>query len=241
MDKPRPRKSFLTVFFQKLIEARWFFAFSASGCATIVGISLTFGINSCRENRRVKHEMHKSMLQATDNIGERFENIDKWMSKIQAQNRLYEIADSLLSENAQLPDTLCEEIRYTLPYVRLTAFDHEFEKIFRGSYQLWQLRNNNDSLTYYLGECYDGLNTVESTCDELTTGMLDEIGLINAETSFWRKEPPDWTRILLTNPRFQYYMSLRRGKTGIALDVLEQTREIYTKKVLPLSEKLRDE
>lgn len=47
-------------FFKQLIEAKWFYTFSASAMATIVGISLTFGLNSLRESNRKESEAKRS-------------------------------------------------------------------------------------------------------------------------------------------------------------------------------------
>lgn len=227
--------------FHSLIEARWFFSVSASGVASIIGISLTFGINSCRENQRVKREVRKSMLQAVDNIRERFEDAQKWVDRIENQNRVFRIADSINVAGEELPDELCEEFRYTMPHIKISAFDHEFEKIFRGSYQIWQMQNGvNDSLAFYIGQCYDGLNTVESTCQTLTDSMLEQIGIVNASKNFYRLPPREWTLTLINDPRFQYYMTVRRVKANIAASILSQAKNDYDKNVVVRSDKLRD-
>lgn len=217
----------------RLAGARWFFSFSSGLCATIAGILLTFGIESCRERQRVKAEIRKSMLQAVDNLAERFQDAGQWVEIIGKQDAVYSVADSLYVAGIQLSDSLCEEFRYTIPYVRLASFDHEFEKIFRGSYQLWQLQNRGDSLALNIGECYDGLNLVETTCAELTEGMLEQLASINATEGFYRLPPREWTLKLLADPRFQYFMSVRRVKSEVAADILEQARRIYDTAVLP--------
>lgn len=226
--------------FRLLVEARWFFAVSASCVATIIGITLTFGINSCRENNRVRHEMEKSMLQAADNISERFGDASEWLTVIENQNRVYRTADSLYSAGAQLSDSLCLEFRGTMPFIKISAFDHEFEKIFRGSYQIWQLQNRNDSLAFYIGQCYDGLNTVEATCENLTEGMLEQIGIVNATKGFYRMSPREWTLTLLADPQFQYYMTVRRVKTAIASEILKMALQDYETNVLPRTRRLSE-
>ena len=219
----------------------WFAELTASTLATMIGIGLTFGIDSCVTRQREKRELNKSLLQAVDNLGERFEDTRSWMDKITAQNDIYETADSIYSATGSLPDSICDKFRRTMPYVRVTAFDHDFEKIFRGSYQLWQLQNSNDSLVYYIGECYDVLNTVETTCQTLTEGMLEQIGEVNASKHFFRLSPREWTIALITDPQFQYYMSVRWGKMMIASALLEETEEEYETKVVALSKNLGDE
>lgn len=229
----------VTRLFRQLIEARWFFAFSASLCATIIGITLTFGLNGLREAKRVKAEMQKSMLQAADNLQERIEEAQQWVDDIENQNRVYSLVDSLYTSGSEIPDSICEEFRYTMPYIRLSAFDHEFEKIFRGSYQIWQIQNDKDGLAFYIGQCYDGLNIVETTCADLTEEMLDEIGTINSKEGFYRLAPREWTMALISSPSFQYYMSVRKVKTDIALNILNSVKTDYAENVLPETEALR--
>ena len=212
---------------------------TASGIATIIGIGLTFGLDSYFERQREKRELRKSMIQAVDNLGERFEDTRIWIDKILNQNRVYEIADSLYFATGELPDSICEEFRYTMPYVKVSAFDHDFEKIFRGSYQIWQLQNANDSLVYYIGQCYDGLNLVENTCQTLTEGMIEQIGIINASKHFHRLTPREWTVTLLTDPQFQYYMSIRWGKATIASNILNRATADFRTNVLPRASRIR--
>lgn len=226
-------------FFRMLVEARWFFTFSSGLCSTIIGISLTFGINSCRESRRLQRDVQKSMLQATENLGERIDEAKRWLSVIIEENKTYEVADSFLTVEGKIPQDISIDFYNSLPYVRLSSFDHEFEKIFRGSYELWQVHNNNDSLNYYISQCFDGLNIVETTCEDLTESMLELIGVINAEKNFYRSSAQEWTYTLVSNPKFQYYMSVRNVKSEIASAILEQVGEDYRNHVIPLSEPLR--
>ena len=234
-DRPNAPRRLLRM----LVEARWFFSFSASLCATIVGISLTFGINSCRENQRVRSEMRKSIVQAIDNIGERYAGAERWLDKLQQQNRIFETADSIYYATESLPDSVCAEVNTNLPYVRLTAFDHEFEKVFRGSYQLWQLQASNDSLTYYIGLCYDGLNTVEASLQEATDGMLEQFSAYTAAHSGEHLSPAEWTAGLISDPSFQFFMAIRGTKTEIAASLLREVHTIYQTHLLPASSILR--
>lgn len=233
-DERQPRRrNPIGRFFRHLVEARWFFAFSASVCATIVGISLTFGINSCRETKRARADMRKSLLQAADNLAERIDNVRQWLEIIENENRLYAEADSIYRLREAIPDSVAEAFYYSVPYVRITALDHEYEKVFRGSYQLWQLQSSNDSLAYYINQCFDGLNVVETTCEALSEGMISEMETINAETGFFRQEPQPWTMTLISNPRFQFFMSIRSLRTAVAASFLEQIMADYDTNVLP--------
>lgn len=217
---------------------RWISDMTAGCIATMIGIGLTFGIDSCVDRQREKRELRKSMLQAIDNLGERFDDTELWLGKILDQNRIYEIADSIYYATGDLPDSISLKFRTTIPYIKVSAFDHDFEKIFRGSYQLWQLQSQSDSLVYYIGQCYDGLNTVEATCRELTEGMLEQIGLINAAKHFHRTSPREWTLALLTDPQFQYFMSIRWGKATVASYTFQDAKTDYERNVVPRGEKL---
>lgn len=226
--------------FQKLVEVRWFFTFTSSLCATVIGISLTFGINSCREARRAREEMRKSMLQASDNLNDRFNDAKGWLEIIEYQNEIYSEADSLYSTGSELPDSLCVEFWNAIPYVRIASYDHDFEKIFRGSYQIWQLQSREDSLAFDIGVCYDGLNLVENTCAELTEGMLEKIGEINSRERFYRLPPREWTETLLSDSDFQYFMVVRKVKSRVAADVFADTKDVFDTYVVPQSEKLKN-
>ena len=222
-----------------LVEARWFFAVTASGVATILGISLTFGINSCREQQRQQREIQKSLLQAVDNLSDRFEYAQIWMEMIEKQNEIYSVADSINSEGGSLADSICDMFRRNMVYILMSTNDHEYEKIFRGSYQLWQLQNNEDSLVYYIAQCYDGLNIVENTSFELIDSMLKEIGDVNQKTPFFRQQPREWTLALINNPSFQYYMSIRKVKSNIIGDILRQAKKDFDTNVIPRSSSLK--
>ena len=231
MEKKPGKKNFLSKGFNRLVEARWFFAMSASMVATITGISLTFGINSCRDNQRKNEEKKKSMLQAVDNLADRFQDAEEWISALRRQSDVYNYTDSVYFSGGHLTDSICEKFRYTMPFVKISAFDHEFEKVFRGSYQLWQLQNNTDSLAFYICLCYDGLNIVEKTCEELTEGMLEKIGEVNSRKSFNRLPPREWTVTLLEDPNFQYYMSVRKVKAEIAGQILRMAKKDFDENV----------
>lgn len=232
MEEKKENRNFFVRLFRLLVETRWFFTMTASGTATIIGISLTFGINSCRESHRVKREAEKSMMQAIENLDERFDDAHAWMDIINNQTRVFRITDSINRCGGEIPDSLCDEFRNTMPFIKISAFDHEFEKIFRGSYQLWQLHNNNDSLAFYIGECYDALNTVESSCQRLSESMLEQIGICNATQPFYRLDNRQWTVALLNHPQFQYYMAVRGVKAAIASGILQEAKRDYNAHVV---------
>lgn len=216
----------------------WFAELTASTLATVIGIGLTFGIDSCVRQNRERQELRKSMLQAVDNLGERFEDTRLWMDKILAQNRVYVTVDSIYYATGDIPDSLCLDFRKTMPMIKISAYDHDFEKIFRGSYQLWQLQSASDSLAYYISQCYDGLNGVETTCKNLTEELVEQMGVVNASHHFVRQSPREWTLSLLTDPRFQYYMSTRRAKAMLASSILDAAEEDYRQNVVPRSRAL---
>jgi hypothetical protein len=88
-------------FYHELCETRWFYTFTASCTTTIVGISLTFGINSCRESRRIKQESHRLLKRA---ILVRQEFLNKTGKRYEVNNsvfhiyRQYRIAANKLAE-----------------------------------------------------------------------------------------------------------------------------------------------
>lgn len=240
-DSEGGKGNIITRLYRALLNARWFYAVSASTVATILGISLTFGINSCRENRRVKKELRESLVQAINNLEERFADSQEWMEIINSQNRIYQTVDSINREGEEIPEDLCIEFKSTIPFVKISAFDHEFEKIFRGSYEMWQHQSQSDSLVYYISQCYDGLNIVERTCDQLTESMVEKLGEINVSENYFRLPPREWTLALINNPGFQYYMSTRRVKAAIASAILEQAKNDFDTNVITRSKFLRKE
>lgn len=239
MDAETPRRGFIKRLQQIKLRRSWISNMTASTLATVIGIGLTFGIDGCVQRNREREVRQKSMIQAVENLGERFDETQQWIDKLMAQNDLYELADSIYTSGSTLPDSLCDRFSNTMLYVKVSAFDHDFEKIFRGSYQLWQLQTRNDSLVYYISQCYDGLNVVENTCENLTEGLVEQIGLINADKHFHRLSAREWTETLLSDARFQYYMSIRWGKTYIATRILQRAKEDYDKNVLPRLHELR--
>lgn len=209
--------------------------------ATIIGIWLTFGIDSCVDSRREKREAVRSLLQAVDNLGERFEYTQEWIDIVENQNHVYHIADSINVAGGRLPDSICDRFRMTMPYVQISAFDHDYEKIFRGSYQFWQLHNNDKNLVFYISQCYDGLNLVESNCREMCDGMLQQIGICNASKQFYRMDNRRWTLTLLNDAGFQYYMAVRGVKSSITANIFRQARNDYDSIVMKRSERLRND
>lgn len=223
---------------RRLRRGRWWSDMTASGIATILGIALTFGVDSCVTRARERKEMRESLVQAVDNLKERFADTGEYMEIIEMQNAVYVTADSIYRLGALLPDSVCEAFRNTMPYVKISAYDHEFEKIFRGSYELWQLQHSSDSLAFYIGQCYDGLNTVETTCQKLGESLLEKIAVVNASKSFFRSESDrEWTLALLDDPEFQYYMAVRRVKAGITSEILKAAKSDYETNVVKRIEK----
>lgn len=240
MDSNNRKKNPIASFFRLLVETRWVFTFSASATATIIGISLTFGINSCRERQRVRGELEKSMVQASENLLERLEETHEWVEIIQRENRLYELADSFLKADGDIPDSVVTDFVNSIPYIRLSAFDHDFEKIFRGSYQLWQQYNSNDDLRYYIASCFDGLNVVEETCQEMTDEMLTQIEEINKTDNLFLLPKKDRINLLLKSHHFRFFMAVRAVKMQIAANILEEVQSEYDTYVVPLVKEIQE-
>lgn len=198
-------------FFGKLIEYRWFYTFSASATATIVGISLTFGINSCRDNHRKRAEAEESVMEAVGNISIRAKQMRQWCDLLEEQNRIYLTADSIYRSGTEIPDSVCVLFRETLPQLQTFLTDHGFEKVFRESYQLWQVLDQK-KLTDLINGCFEILDYTEPLCQELLESMLSHMEECNRETPFVGRDSRFFTEAMLARPQFRLYMSLRVGK-----------------------------
>lgn len=201
-------------FFKKLVEYRWFYTFSASATATIVGISLTFGINSCRDNHRKRAEAEDSVMEAVGNISIRSEQVRQWCDLLEEQNRIYLTADSISRSGAEIPDSVCVQFREVLPQLQTYITDHGFEKVFRESYQLWQVLEQ-DKLTDLINGCFEILDYTEPMCQDLLGSMITQMEECNAVTPFVGRDSRFFTEAMLARPQFRFYMSLRVGKVTL--------------------------
>ncbi|MGN0191208.1 MAG: hypothetical protein ACI39U_06085, partial [Candidatus Cryptobacteroides sp.] len=154
-------------FFHKLFENRWFCSFTASATATVVGISLTFGINSCRDQRHKIMEAEKSVMEAVSNLSIRIDQVGEHIGLLEEQNNLFCYADSLFESGAGIPDSVCVMFKDIMPRIQTYVSDHGFEKVFRETYQLWQVLDQN-KLTNLINGCFEILNYTESLSEELT-------------------------------------------------------------------------
>lgn len=102
-------------FFKQLIEAKWFYTFSASAMATIVGISLTFGLNSLRESNRKESEAKRSIMQALDNINDRVEQSHGWVQVLSGQDSIFQVVNELHQSGMAIPDSTCLEFATRIP------------------------------------------------------------------------------------------------------------------------------
>ena len=203
----------IKLFFQKLIEYRWFYSFSASLTATVVGISLTFGINSCRDERHKVLEAEKSVMEAVSNISIRIDQLGRNVDLLENQNNLYFYVDSLFESGMEIPDSVCVIFKDMMPRIQTNICDHGFEKVFRETYQLWQVLDQN-KLTNLIDECFEVLNYTEPLSNELLESMIDQIVMCNDDTPLNGTDARFFTEAMLNRPKFQFYMSLRMGKVN---------------------------
>lgn len=110
----------------------------------MTGISLTFGLNSLRESYRKKSEAKQSIMQALDNINDRIEQSHVWIRNLSIQDSVYRIVDDLHRTGKNIPDSTCVEFASQMPLMQVYLCDHEFEKLSRESYQLWQILDHKE-------------------------------------------------------------------------------------------------
>lgn len=213
-------------FFRKLVEYRWFYTFSASATATIVGISLTFGINSCRDNHRKKTEAEESVMEAVGNISIRTEQTGLYVGILEKQNEIYQLADSIYQSGAEIPDSICVKFKSTLSQIQTTISDHGFEKIFRESYQLWQVLDQKE-LTDLINCSFEILNYTETLSTDLIDSMLEQIVMCNEDTPLPGTDARFFTEAMLRRPQFRFYMSLRFGKVEMLREYYLMLEKIY--------------
>lgn len=217
-------------FFQMLIEAKWFFTFTASVMATIVGISLTFGINSYRDHQRKKSEAKKLIVQAINNIETRRVQAEDMLEWLSYQDSLYQLVVGLDMEKKDIPDSTSNEAITALCHLQYNLHDVEFEKMFRNTYQIWQTLNQ-DSLTDLICKNFAFLNFLEPEFEKMNDGIWTQIYTLNAITPLFEHE--NALDQLLQWPQFRMYMA-NRGQmaTGLRIfyDELNQTcKEMQTK------------
>lgn len=223
--KDTGKKPLMSRFFKMLVDAKWFYTFTASATATIVGISLTFGLNSSRENHRKKSEAKESVMQAIDNISDRTAQAIQWRDELEAQYGIYVTADSIYRTGTEIPDSVCLQFSARMPVLQVFLSDHEFEKIFRGSYQIWQILDQ-DRLRDNINGCYEMLNYIEPLCKEMNESMLTQITECNDNTPLGELDTRGFTEMMLARPQFRYFMSLRKGRIQLVdrlVEILEET------------------
>ena len=198
-------------FFRKLVEYRWFYSFTASATATIVGISLTFGINSFLDKRHKVLEAEKSVMEAVSNISIRMNQLGGNIELLESQNDLFFYADSLFEAGKEIPDSVCVMFKAMMPKIQTNISDHGFEKVFRESYQLWHVLDQN-KLTNLIDGCFGILNYTEPLSNELLDSMIDQIVMCNDDTPLRGTDARFFTEAMLNRPKFQFYTSLRMGK-----------------------------
>jgi hypothetical protein len=195
-------------FYHKLCEARWFYTFTAGCTATIVGISLTFGINSCRESRRVKQEAQESILQAVHNLHSRSKGIDQALDLLARQDSLYMLINYYQVNHIEISDSLATEFIKTINENGGIVSDTSFEKIFRESYQLWQ-ELDHDDLTNKISLGYRIANYLEEYCQSSRQSLVQKLEDTDFNQSLWYDDSRVTTDVIAHNKKLYYFMGSR--------------------------------
>lgn len=217
-------------FYNKLLEARWFYTFTASAMATIVGISLTFGLNSCRESNRKKSEAKQSIMQALDNINDRKNQSHSWIEGLSLQDSIFQTVNEMHRTGAAIPDSTCMEFAAKIPLMQVYLCDHEFEKMFRESYQLWQILGHDDLRDRMTG-CYELLNYIEETGKHIQTANFEVLAECNRTTPLDVSDYRKFTDELIDNPQFTFQMTFNRGQIYVLKQLERQLDDLYNEVV----------
>lgn len=201
--------------FHKLIETRWLFTFTASCTATIVGITLTFGINLYRENRRVEQEAKESISQAIENLHLRADYIDIVFSDMSYQDSLYNEVRELYSTNQTIPDSLSRSFLTSLLQYRPEIGNTSYEKMFLGSYQLWQ-EIDKDCFTDGLSAAFVLANSLEEYCHYHHQQIYEQMQKCTGLGKSFRDHSSiiDKIKALMDDDEFCFYMYSRAISTS---------------------------
>jgi hypothetical protein len=220
------RNTFLRIY-HKLVETRWLFTFTASCTATIVGISLTFGINSCRESRRIEHEARESIMQSVENIHTRSDYIDVVLDDMVCQDSLFNLVSELYSSNKAIPDSLSRSFMNAMILYRPEIGNDSFEKMFLGSYELWRELDQED-FTYCLSAAFALANSLEDYCHYHHQRLYEEMEKCAGLGTACRDHSPsiNKTKALIESDEFCFYMASRSISTKAMLERKDLNHQI---------------
>ncbi len=204
----KAKKNPMKRLFRKMCETRWFYTFTASCTATIIGISLTFGINGCRETRRAREEARESIIQAVDELHSRARKVEVGMRTILVQDSLFFIVNDMGDTGVEAADSTKNEFCNALFSWKDTRAHKSVEKIFTESYQLWQVLDQ-DELTELIGQAYDLINMLEEFKDKHTRQLFEEIKQCELSPRFINESWEGMYDKLLSNSEFCFYMTMR--------------------------------
>lgn len=217
--------------YRKLIEARWFYTFTASAMATIVGISLTFGLNSLRESNRTKSEAKRSIMQALDNIDDRIDQSHGWIQGLSGQDSIFQVVYGMHKAGVAIPDSTCAEFAARMPLMQVYLCDHEFEKMFRESYQLWQILGHEELRDKMTG-CYELLNYIEETGKHIQDKNFDVLADCNRQSPLDVADYRKFTDNLIGNPQFTFQQTINHGNIFVLKHLEGQLEELYQEVVV---------
>ncbi len=216
--------------YHKLVETRWLFTFTASCTATIVGIALTFGINSCRNSRIAEQEAKESLEQAVGNLRGRTIRIADFLDQIYLQDSLYNIVIDLHMSNQSIPDSIAKKFATAVCTFEEYTNNTSYERLYRESYQMWQVLSQDD-LADKIDFAYDIINVLENYCETSNAMLLEKMGQCKgASHAFISANAQELTKALISSDDFCFYMSARAMKSksmkGFQEDQYEVMEEI---------------
>lgn len=210
MKKDNPLKRFIRL----LIDNKWFFTCTASGMATIIGISLTFGLNSCREKQR-RHKESVMLIERT------IVNIENRAKKVNA-------AINILTDYGKTLNTICEDYQADpqsivsdsvvdkfVDAIGTSWFfvnDRSVEQIFLNSYESWNVIGDL-ATAERIGLCFDQLNYLEGECYRLFDNMDNVVRNCNTSKGIMDMDRADFVKALIEDRDFRFTLMQHELKT----------------------------
>ena len=188
-----------------LIDNKWFFTCTASGVATIIGISLTFGLNSCREKHR-RHTESDMLIQRTIvNIENRARNVE---AAIKILTDYSEVLNSICEDYRTDPrsivnDSIVDEFVDAIGTSWFFVNDRSVEQIFLNSYESWNVIGDL-AIAERIGVCFDLLNYLEGECYRLFDNMDEVVRNCNSVNGIMDMDRVDFVKTLIDDRDFRF-------------------------------------
>lgn len=188
-------------FYRFLVETRWFVTFSASCTATIIGISLTLGLNTCRENRRQVKESKIVLERTVNNLCEHLEDVEQAIE-------LFTYTDSVMISicgvpRAQITDSMAVEFMHAITTIYSNIEDRSVEHIFFNSGLNPHLAKNV-ILLEEIGQCFDRLDFIEEGLQLIPVEMEKILREVNKDKALLATDLKATVFAVLDYPPFYY-------------------------------------